>query len=54
VQLLPLWRGGARPAEGTLENPQTGFDRLPRKIDELDRYLTNNEIVRSRTKAWAC
>lgn len=23
-------------------------DRLPRKIDELDRYLTNNEIIRSR------
>jgi NADH-quinone oxidoreductase subunit C/D len=23
-------------------------DRLPRKIDELDAYLTNNEIVRSR------
>jgi NADH-quinone oxidoreductase subunit D/NADH-quinone oxidoreductase subunit C/D len=23
-------------------------DRLPRKIDELDRYLTENEIVRSR------
>lgn len=25
------------------------YDRLPRKIDELDLYLTNNEIVRSRT-----
>jgi NADH-quinone oxidoreductase subunit C/D len=24
------------------------FDRLPRKIDELDAYLTNNEIIRSR------
>jgi NADH:ubiquinone oxidoreductase subunit D/NADH:ubiquinone oxidoreductase subunit C len=24
------------------------FDRLPRKIDELDRYLTGNEIIRSR------
>jgi len=23
-------------------------DRLPRKVDELDAYLTNNEIVRSR------
>ncbi len=23
-------------------------ERLPRKIDELDRYLTNNEIVRTR------
>jgi NADH-quinone oxidoreductase subunit C/D len=26
------------------------FDRLPRKIDELDLYLTNNEIIRSRTE----
>lgn len=26
------------------------FDRLPRKIDELDTYLTDNEIVASRTK----
>ena len=25
-------------------------DRLPRKVDELDRYLTENEIVRSRTE----
>ncbi|UCH59878.1 MAG: NADH-quinone oxidoreductase subunit D [Anaerolineales bacterium] len=24
------------------------YDRLPRKIDELDLYLTNNEILRSR------
>ncbi len=24
------------------------YDRLPRKIDELDQYLTNNEIVRAR------
>ncbi len=24
------------------------YDRLPRKIDELDLYLTNNEIIRSR------
>ncbi|HLA98440.1 MAG TPA: NADH-quinone oxidoreductase subunit D [Anaerolineales bacterium] len=24
------------------------YDRLPRKIDEIDLYLTNNEIVRSR------
>lgn len=24
------------------------FDRLPRKIDELDLYLTQNEIIRSR------
>jgi len=26
------------------------FDRLPRKIDELDQYLTHNEIVRVRTE----
>lgn len=26
------------------------FDRLPRKIDELDMYLTNNEIVRNRSE----
>ena len=26
------------------------FERLPRKIDELDLYLTNNEIIRSRTE----
>jgi NADH-quinone oxidoreductase subunit C/D len=24
------------------------FDRLPRRIDELDRFLTQNEIIRSR------
>jgi NADH-quinone oxidoreductase subunit D/NADH-quinone oxidoreductase subunit C/D len=24
------------------------YDRLPRKVDELDRYLTENEIVRAR------
>jgi NADH-quinone oxidoreductase subunit D/NADH-quinone oxidoreductase subunit C/D len=24
------------------------FERLPRKVDELDAYLTNNEIIRSR------
>ncbi len=24
------------------------YDRLPRKVDELDMYLTNNEILRSR------
>jgi NADH-quinone oxidoreductase subunit D/NADH-quinone oxidoreductase subunit C/D len=27
---------------------ELAFDRLPRKIDELDRYLTDNEIIRSR------
>lgn len=26
------------------------FERLPRKIDELDAYLTNNEIIASRCK----
>ena len=25
------------------------YDRLPRRMDELDLYLTNNEIIRSRT-----
>jgi NADH:ubiquinone oxidoreductase subunit D/NADH:ubiquinone oxidoreductase subunit C len=34
---------------GVLETIQSMVDdRLPRKMDELDRYLTNNEIVRSR------
>ncbi len=27
---------------------ELAFDRLPRKVDELDAYLTNNEIIRSR------
>ncbi len=26
------------------------YDRLPRRVDELDLYLTNNEIVRTRTE----
>ncbi len=26
------------------------FDRLPRKVDELDMYITNNEIVRYRSE----
>ena len=35
--------------EGVLERVHTlVHDRLPRKIDELDRYLTDNEIVRTR------
>jgi len=35
--------------EGVLEKVnELVFDRLPRKIDELDRYLTENEIVRNR------
>jgi NADH/F420H2 dehydrogenase subunit C len=35
--------------EGVLEKiKKLVNDRLPRKIDELDAYLTNNEIIRSR------
>jgi NADH-quinone oxidoreductase subunit D/NADH-quinone oxidoreductase subunit C/D len=35
--------------EGVLEKiKRLAVDRLPRKIDELDTYLTNNEIVRTR------
>lgn len=35
--------------EGVLEKIRgLVYDRLPRKIDELDAYLSNNEIVRSR------
>ena len=35
--------------EGVLEKVrELVFERLPRKIDELDRYLTENEIVRNR------
>jgi len=35
--------------EGVLEKVrELAFDRLPRKIDEIDRYLTDNEIVRIR------
>jgi NADH-quinone oxidoreductase subunit C/D len=35
--------------EGILEKiKKLVYDRLPRKVDELDAYLTNNEIVRSR------
>ena len=26
------------------------FDRLPRRVDELDMFLTNSEIIRSRTE----
>ncbi len=37
--------------EGQLEKiRKLVFDRLPRRIDELDLYLTNNEIVRTRTE----
>ncbi len=35
--------------EGVLEKVRhLAFERLPRKIDEIDRYLTDNEIVRAR------
>ena len=35
--------------EGVLDQVKAlVFDRLPRKIDELDRYLTKSEIVRAR------
>lgn len=27
------------------------FERLPRKIDELDRYLTENEVIRARCES---
>jgi NADH-quinone oxidoreductase subunit C/D len=34
---------------GTLEKiKELVHDRLPRKLDEIDRYLTNNEILRAR------
>ena len=37
--------------EGTYEKIRSlVFDRLPRRVDELDLYLTNNEIIRSRTE----
>lgn len=37
--------------EGILEQMRKiAFERLPAKIDELDLYLTNNEIIRSRTE----
>ncbi len=35
--------------EGTLQKiKEISFERLPRKIDELDRFLSENEVVRSR------
>ena len=37
--------------EGTIEKTKgLVFDRLERKIDELDAYITNNEIVRNRAQ----
>ena len=36
--------------DGTFEKVRKlVFDRLPRKIDEIDMFLTNSEIIRSRT-----
>jgi len=38
--------------DGTLETiHKLVYDRFPRRVDELDRFLTNNEIVRSRTES---
>ena len=35
--------------EGTLQKiKELFFERLPRKIDELDRFLSENEVIRSR------
>ncbi len=49
MQLLPVWWCCPGFARGVLEKiHELVFDRLPRKIDELDAYLTNNEIIRSR------
>ena len=37
--------------EGVLEKVrELVFERLPRKIDELDAFLTNNEIIRTRSE----
>ncbi len=37
--------------EGILEKiRKLVYERLPRRIDELDLFLTNNEIIRSRTE----
>lgn len=36
--------------EGTLEKVRDVTERLPRKLDEWDRYLVNSEIVQTRTK----
>jgi NADH:ubiquinone oxidoreductase subunit D/NADH:ubiquinone oxidoreductase subunit C len=38
--------------EGTLEKIRSlAFERLPHKIDDLDTYLTSNEIIRARCEA---
>jgi NADH:ubiquinone oxidoreductase subunit D len=37
--------------DGVLEKiRRMAYDRLPRKIDDLDLFLSNNEIVRTRTE----
>ncbi len=36
--------------EGVLDKLKEFLDRLPRKVDELDYYLTDSEIVRFRTE----
>ena len=36
--------------EGVLEKIKEFVDRIPRKIDELDYYLTQSEIIRFRTE----
>jgi len=37
--------------EGILEKVKSlVYDRLPRKIDDIDRYMTKNEVVRLRTE----
>ena len=42
--------GLARDIQSDVEQKMRdlAFDRLPQKIDELDRYLTENEVVRTR------
>ncbi len=37
--------------EGILEKVKSLiYDRIPRKVDDIDRYMTNNDIVRIRTE----
>jgi NADH:ubiquinone oxidoreductase subunit D len=52
VQLFPLWRCCPGPSCRAFWKRVRDlvFERLPRKIDELDLYLTNNEIIRSRAE----
>ena len=49
VQLLPFWRCCSRFATRVFEKMLDFVnERLPRQVDEFDRYLTENEVVRSR------